>query len=229
MVRLIQKIKGRDMRKKFDIQKTALAMATCAAALGFHMVSMAQADASLSMNGQIAAPTCILGMIRMGGAYPWDTSAAQSFSFGTVDVSTLTVGAFAPNEIQLSISVRDSDGVSNCALVGNRWDIGLGVKSTDVVQTPNGLTFLRNQSTAPGAPKNIGLYIISAPTFYTRTHVNLRNIDPAFGVSLANVPSGAMPTVGSAISPFFYLGRTSASAVTPGAFSAVIPMNIFYR
>jgi type 1 fimbria pilin len=205
--------------------KTAVAIAISAFALGVHMFSMAQSDANLSINGQIAAPTCLIGMQRSGGTF--ETAAAQTHSFGTVDASLLTVGALLGNTVPIVFWIRDSDGNSNCALVGNRWDIGLGIKNTDVVQTPNGSTFLLNQSTAAGAPKNIGLYVFSNITGATRAHVNLRNITPNFGVSLAN--NGAGATVTQGISTIFYLGRTSASAVTPGAFSVVIPLNIWYK
>ncbi len=216
------------MRNKFDLKKTALTIATSAVVLSVHTFSMAQTDASLSMNGQIAAPTCLLAIQRMSSGFSTDTTAAQTYSFGTVDLSTLTVGATTTiHQIPFTINIRDSDGVTNCALVSNRWDIGLGINSTDVVQTSNGLTFIRNQSTASGAPKNIGLQITSAVTGGTRSNVNLTNAVPQFGVSLANNGVGA--TLSQGIAPVFHLGRTSASAVTPGAFSVVIPMNLWYR
>ncbi len=218
------------MIKGLNVRKSALAIAAGAAALGVHMFSMAQTNASLNMTGQIAAPTCLIAMQRTnGGSFNLETATTQTYSFGAVDVTAWPIyGAMAG--ITLDIFLRDSDGVSNCALVSNRWDIGLGIKSTDLVYAPSvDVNYIKNQSKATGAAKNIGLFVFAGPkgTNIFANGTNLGNADPRFGVSLAN-NGGVGVTAGQAISVSFNLAKTAAG-YTPGAFSVALPLNIWYR
>lgn len=218
------------MLKTFHFKKTALVVATSAAVLGVHMNSTAQQtdQGTLTINGQIQATTCILGMGNSQGAYTLNLG-----SFTTLVASNAGAGNTFGTSQSVIMRLLATDGVSNCALGTSKWDIGINPQASDFV-TVGGRTFLVSQGPSSNAAQNVGVLLSTTvganPTTGTNA-LNLANSNATYGVLLSNGPSslGLASTDRIALTAQFARTGGTGALPTAGAFSVTIPLNVWYK
>jgi type 1 fimbria pilin len=212
------------MRRSF--LKTALALATSAAALGVHLSSLAQ-DASLMLKGQVANITCLLVIGTQKGAVSLNLGRNN-----TAEANKVAEGEDVnPNRyVDTTLKLSAADG-SNCDLGSGKWDVGLDVLSTGYKTTSNGTRLLVPNDNAVGKATNIGLSFRTKVVGKSNlSPLDFSNSHPVYGVLMSNNGS-TVPSLSStdSIQLVVRLFRASASAITSGSFSLTIPLNVWYQ
>ncbi len=211
------------MLKTFHFKKTALVVATSASFLGMHLNSTAQ-DATLVINGTINATTCFV----QAGTQQGGSQTMNLGTFATNAISNIAQGTTfgTPQHLVFRLTA-DAAGTGNCNTT--RWDLGLDVSNLNIV-TGGTRTFITSQAVSGVTLANaVGVTLqtsVGAGVAVGTTPLNLNN-QTQFGVLLSNSASGALPTERIALTA--QLGRATASAITPGSFSATLPLQIVYR
>jgi len=214
------------MLKTFHFKKTALVVATSATFLGMHLNSTAQ-DATLVINGTINATTCFL----WAGTQQGGSQTMNLGTFATNAISNVGSGSLFGTAQNLVFRLTaDAAGTGNCNTT--RWDLGLDVSNLNIVTNANnGRTFITSQAVSGVTLANaVGVTLSTSVGGSTITNgttpLNLNN-QTQFGVLLSNSASGALAAERIALTA--QLGRATASAITPGSFSATLPLQIVYR
>ena len=224
------------MRNTFNRNKTKLAIAALAAGLGLHLASNAQAandSGTLIINGQIGASTCVLSM----GDGASTASGSKTLSLGTFTTSAAgtTDGATfgAAQSVVFGVQSTSSPG-SVCALgAGNSfWDIGIQLLPSQVASAAGGTNNVLLSGGTSGVATGVGVLIKTATG--TSVTTGTTNLNLTLGGYLGNtLLSGATnapnvaPTDKIALTAqFVKLGNTAAGA---GAFTATVPLTVFYR
>ena len=225
------------MRTSFNLTKASLLIATLAAGLSVHIASQAQAtldSGTLIINGQISASTCLLDMGDAGST----GGSSKTLNLGTyttaVAGATTTFGGTFGTAQSAVFSVKSASGDGTaCTLGGSgKWDIGINIPSTEVT-TAGGSTLLLSGGTASNIAQNVGVLIKTStgPAVTAgATNVNLSAGSPTYGVLLSS-SSASAPNLANTdkIALTAQFARTNASAPTAGAFSATIPLNVWYK
>ncbi len=216
------------MPKTFSFKKTALLVAASATALGVHISSTAQ-DATLTINGQINAASCVL----LVGSQQGGNTVLNLGTFTTTAASNTALGnTFNTTGATVVFRAVNADLTSSCtSLAGNRWDLGLDLTSVNVV-TAGGRSFITSQSVSGStSAQNVGVAINTSfgPSVTAgATPLNLNAVNGGgVGVFMSGTASGVLASDRIALTALF--GRSGASAPTVGSFSATIPINLWYR
>ena len=208
--------------------------------LAFHAQSNAQAakdQGTLNINGQISASTCTLDM----GDTSSTGAGSKTLNLGTYPLTTanknpaLAAGATFGNAQTVIFKVTNPDGAACSLGTGNtKWDIGISVPSTQYT-TVNGQTLLLSGGTNDSVAKNVGVLIKTsvgtetAPVSAGATALDLSKGAVGYGTLLSGNTSAPNVEAKGNIALTAQFAKTSATAATPGAFSASIPLNVWYK
>jgi type 1 fimbria pilin len=225
------------MPTTFQRNKTNLIIATLATGLGVHLASMAQLVAdqgSLNITGQISASTCLLDMGDAGSTGGGSkTMNLGTYTAAVAGAATASGGTFGTAQTVL-FSVKSADGSgANCTLGGSgKWDIGINVGSTGFT-TVGGNTLLLSGGTASNVAGNMGVLLktsMGSAVTAGATNLNLSAGSATYGVLLSSSSASAPQAAATdKIALTAQFARTNATAPTTGAFSATIPLNVYYK
>ncbi len=207
--------------------------------LAFHAQSNAQAakdQGTLNINGQISASTCTLDMGDTGST----GSGSKTLNLGTYAVTVanatgLVAGSIFGNAQTVIFKVTNADGTS-CTLGGGntKWDIGINVPSTQYT-TVSGQTLLLSGGTTTSVAQNVGVLIKTsvgtelAPVTVGGTALDLSKGAVGYGTLLSGNTSAPAVDAKGNIALTAQFAKTSATAATAGAFSASIPLTVWYK
>jgi hypothetical protein len=214
------------------LQKVALAASTLLALISAQVNSNAQAadTATLNISGQISSSTCNItisdtagGVGAVGtkiinlGNMPAPGAAAAGTTFGPA------VGAF------FSVTAAGS-GTAACTTIGTgKWDLALGLFSSQITTISGKGTFLKNSVTSGGTDAIVQLKGAIGTTLPAAGATPLVLIPDAGigGTLMSGSTSGATSSQSIAISAQFARGVNGVP--TGGAFSQTIPLIARYN
>jgi type 1 fimbria pilin len=219
----------------FKFQKTLLAVSATAAMACSFGTGHAQAvrdSGQLNFVGQISATTCVLSL----GDTASTTAGSKTVNLGTYTTAS-TSGMSAGTSISspslpgINLSLKDSGGVNPCALPGTtKWDIGVDLPATAYTTTAiPGTTALINQAPAAVAATNVALRITRGVNGGSAVLVDFATkANAAYGTLITG---STEPLLGASdfITIFALLQKSGTGPVTPGAFSASIPLLVWYK
>ena len=204
--------------------------------LAFHAQSNAQAakdQGTLNINGQISASTCTLDMGDTGST----GAGSKTLNLGSTaaPAASGTAGATFGNAQTVIFKVTNADGTS-CTLGGGntKWDIGINVPSTQYT-TVSGQTLLLSGGTTTSVAQNVGVLIKTsvgtelAPVTVGGTALDLSKGAVGYGTLLSGNTSAPAVDAKGNIALTAQFAKTSATAATAGAFSASIPLTVWYK
>ena len=228
------------MRNTFNRNKAKLTVAAMAAGLGLHLATHAQAandSGTLIINGQISASTCVLGM----GDGASTASGSKTMNLGTFTTTAAgsTDGvAFGPAQ-SVVFGIQNTNGSGAvCTLgAGNTfWDIGINLQSSQVSSITTGANAGTNNVLLSGGTSGVagGVGVLirtsTGPAVTTGT-TNLNLLRGGFNGNTLLSGSTSFPAVLPAnkialTAQFVKLGGTAATA---GAYTATVPLTVWYR
>ena len=213
------------MIKNLTKQKIAIATAMT---LAFITAQAQTADGTVVISGQVNANTCKVNISDASGVSPTN-NGVRSVELGTVSpTGTFSAGQLLGTKQNITFSLTASSGSGACTFAAGTtgWNMALDLQSNQV----NSTIF----QTAPAKP-----YLVNTVT------TNASNIAVAlFGSDspanhLTAIATGAgyqgtkLSTTGADVGSSLTMGAqfltTSASAPTPGLFSATVPLLIVYN
>ena len=206
--------------------------------LAFYTHSNAQAASDkgdLIINGQISAATCTLDMGDAGST----GAGSKTLNLGTYEATVANAsglaGATFGNAQTVIFKVTNSDGTA-CTLGSSttpaKWDIGINLLSSQYT-TVGTQTLLLSGGTGAALATNVGVLIktsFGSGVTAGATALDLSKGALGYGTLLSGSTSApaVLPTESIALTAQF--ARTSATvAPTPGAFTATIPLNVWYK
>jgi type 1 fimbria pilin len=230
------------MKSTFQRSKINLTIAALAAGLGLHLASNAQSvvndSGTLTINGQISASTCVLGISESGGT---NTVAGNK----TIALPTVTPTALGnENGVALASSKRTvvfgilasaAASSSACTLGGGNgfWDLGVQLASTQVSSvpaTPNSILINSGAGAATGVGVLIKTTAGAAPTegtgyidLLTKTYNNTYTLLSSASASQPNVAAANKIAL---TAQYIKLGTANATA---GSFNVSLPLTLWYR
>ena len=228
------------MRNTFNRNKAKLTVAAMAAGLGLHLATHAQAandSGTLIINGQISASTCVLSL----GDGASTASGSKTLSLGTFTTATAgtTDGAtFGPAQTAI-FSILSTGGTgATCTLgAGNTlWDIGINVPPSQVASIASGANAGTNHVLLSGGTSGVatGVGVMIKTSTGASVTTGATNLNLTLGGYNGNTllsGSTTTPNVSPAnkialTAQFVKLGATAAGA---GAYSATLPLTVWYR
>ena len=219
-------------------------IATLAIGLSVHIAALAEMAADkgrLVINGQISRSTCLLDMADSASG-TGNGSGSKTLNLGTYTVNQANAAGqwgYFGAEKTVFFRVKSADGSGAPCDLGpvysSYWDIGIYLTPNQYIFSTDGnnYTHLLSSGSASNIAANVGVELRSStsanPTI-GRTRLRLDEPDGPWGVLLSDV-SNTKPSVFnfSAIALTAQFVKISASSVTPGVFTATIPLNIWYR
>jgi len=203
--------------------------------LAFYTHSNAQAakdQGTLIINGQISASTCTLDMGDTGST----GAGSKTLNLGTTaaPAATGTAGATLGTAQTVIFKVTNPTDGTSCSLgTGNtKWDIGINLQSSQYT-TVGSQTLLLSAGTDTSMAKNVGVLIKTSfgqSVTAGATALDLSKGALGYGTLLSGNTSApaVLPTESIALTAQF--ARTSGTvAPTAGAFTATIPLNVWYK
>ena len=203
-----------------SIRKFAL---TSACLLALASAQAQTADGTVVISGQLNVNTCKLSLIDASGS---TNNGARTVELGTVNppAGTITPGDLLGTKQSISFRVTNSAGTGNCAISGGlgQWNLVLDLQTNQVNSNIASKPFLTNQAST-NAASNIGVALFN----------NQGNQYPALATG-AGYEGTKVSQVGGVftttrLSLFAQFMATSATAPTPGVFSATVPLLIVYN
>jgi type 1 fimbria pilin len=222
------------MNRSLTKTKVFAAISIAGSLLAMHTPSNAQAakdQGTLNINGQISATTCTLDMGDTGAT----TAGSKTLNLGTYNLTVANAaaaGATFGNAQTVIFKVTNADG-SSCTFGGtdSKWDIGINLTSTQYT-TVNGKTLLLSGGTTASVAQNVGVLIKtatgSAVTAGT-ADLDLSKGAIGYGTLLSGNTSAPAGASSDKIALTAQFAKTSATAATAGAFTATIPLNVWYK
>ena len=224
------------MLSTFNRNKSKLVIACLAAGIGVHLHTLAQAandSGTLNINGQISSTTCVLNM----GDTAATASGVKTLQLGSTAAPT-TGGAGATFGTAQSVvfTVTNANGTT-CNFGGTPantlWDIGLTPGTYQTVTAGGNVLLLSSGTSATGAAANVGVLLKGSFGTGVTTganNLNLNLVNPPYGVMLSGSTSAPAASAAHSIAVTAQFARTSAvSAPTAGAFSATLPLTVWYK
>ena len=202
--------------------------------LAFLAHSNAQAandQGNLIINGQISAATCTLDMGDAGST----GAGSKTLNLGTVSTtfesqSNISLAGNTFGDAKTVIfKVTNADG-SACGLNGAKWDIGINLLSSQYT-TAGGKTLLLSSGTGAALATNVGVLIkTSTGEAVTEgaTVLDLSKSVSGYGTLLSGKTVPELEAK-DRIALTAQFAKTSDSQATAGAFSATIPLNVWYK
>ena len=206
--------------------------------LTFHAQSNAQAakdQGTLNINGQISASTCTLDMGDTGST----GAGSKTLNLGTyaatiANATGLVAGSTFGNAQTVIFKVTNPTDGTSCSLgTGNtKWDIGINLLSSQYT-TVGSQTLLLSAGTTNSVAQNVGVLIKTSfgqSVTAGATALDLSKGALGYGTLLSGNTSApaVLPTESIALTAQF--ARTSGTvAPSAGAFSAYIPLTVWYK
>ena len=209
--------------------------------LTFHAQSNAQAakdQGTLNINGQISASTCTLDMGDTGSTGAGSkTLNLGTYAAGVANAQGLVAGSTFGNAQTVIFKVTNANGNGTSCTLGDgntKWDIGISVPSTQYT-TVNGQTLLLSGGTPDSVAKNVGVLIKTSvgtealPVSAGATALDLSKGALGYGTLLSGNTSAPNVEAKGNIALTAQFAKTSTTAATAGAFSASIPLTVWYK
>ena len=228
------------MRNTFNRNKAKLTVAAMAAGLGLHLATHAQAandSGTLIINGQISASTCVLSM--GDGASTANGSKTMNLgNFTTTNAGTADGVAFGPAQ-SVVFGIQNTNGSGAvCTLgAGNTfWDIGINLQSSQVSSITTGANAGTNNVLLSGGTSGVagGVGVLirtsTGPAVTTGT-TNLNLLRGGFNGNTLLSGSESFPAVlpANKIALTAQFVKLGTGAATAGAYTATVPLTVWYR
>jgi len=228
------------MRNTFNRNKAKLTVAAMAAGLGLQLATHAQAanDAgTLIINGQISASTCVLSM----GDGASTANGSKTMNLGTFTTTTAGTAdgvAFGPAQ-SVVFGIQNTNGSGAvCTLgAGNTfWDIGINLQSSQVSSITSGANAGTNNVLLSGGTSGVagGVGVLiktsTGPAVTTGT-TNLNLLLGGFNGNTLLSGSTSFPAVlpANKIALTAQFVKVGTGAATAGAYTATVPLTVWYR
>jgi type 1 fimbria pilin len=212
------------MIKNLTKQKIAIATAMTLALITAQAQS---ADGTVVISGQVNANTCTLNISDAGGVASPTNKGTRSIELGTYSPVAGTAGSFVGNKQTITFTLTNAAGTGACSFSGTsttKWNLALDLQPNQV----NSTTF----QTAPQKPYLVNTVAANGSNIGVALFGNDGNMFNSIatgagyqGTKLA--ASGVAANATLKMSAQFL--TTSASAPTPGLFSATVPLLIVYQ
>jgi type 1 fimbria pilin len=222
------------MLSTINRNKSKLVIASLAAGFGVHLHTLAQAandSGTLNINGQISSTTCVLNM----GDTAATASGVKTLQLGSTAAPAPAGAAGATFGTAQSVvfTVTSANGTS-CTFSGNTlWDIGLTPGTYQTVTAGGNVLLLSSGTSATGAAANVGVLLKGSFGTGVTTganNLNLNLVNPPYGVMLSGSTSAPAALAAHSIAVTAQFARTSGTvAPTAGAFSATLPLTVWYK
>ena len=228
------------MRNTFNRNKAKLTVAAMAAGLGLHLATHAQAandSGTLIINGQISASTCVLsmgdGVSTANGSKTMNLGTFTTTAAGTTDGVT-----FSPAQ-SVVFGIQNTNGSGAvCTLgAGNTfWDIGINLQSSQVSSITTGANAGTNNVLLSGGTSGVagGVGVLirtsTGPAVTTGT-TNLNLLRGGFNGNTLLSGSESFPAVlpANKIALTAQFVKLGTGAATAGAYTATVPLTVWYR
>ena len=212
------------MIKNLTKQKIAIATAMT---LAFITAQAQSADGTVVISGQVNANTCTLNISDAGGVASPTNKGTRSIELGTYSPVAGTAGTAVGTKQEITFKLANAGNSGDCTFGGTPlttgWNLALDLQSGQV-----------NSTTFQSPPK---------PYLVNTVATNASNIGVALfgndGNMLTTIATGAgyqgtkLAASGVAANATLKMSAqfltTSASAPTPGLFSATVPLLIVYN
>ena len=220
------------MLSTFNRNKSKLVIASLAAGFAVHLHTLAQAandSGTLNINGQISSTTCVLNM----GDTAATASGVKTLQLGSTAAPT-TGGAGATFGTAQSVVFTVTNATGATCFGGNTlWDIGLTPGTYQTVTAGGNVLLLSSGTSATGAAANVGVLLKGSFGTGVTTganNLNLNLVNPPYGVMLSGSTSAPAALGAHSIAVTAQFARTSGTvAPTAGAFSATLPLTVWYK
>ena len=224
------------MRNTFNRNKAKLTVAAMAAGLGLHLATHAQAandSGTLIINGQISASTCVLSM-GDGASTASGSKTLNLGNFTTTTAGTTDGVAFGPAQ-SVVFGIQNTNGSGAvCTLgAGNTfWDIGINLSSSQVSSITGGTNAVLLSGGTSGVAGGVGVLIKTStgPAVTTGT-TNLNLLRGGFNGNTLLSGSESFPAVlpANKIALTAQFVKLGTGAATAGAYTATVPLTVWYR
>ena len=229
------------MRNTFNRNKAKLTVAAMAAGLSLHLATHAQAandSGTLIINGQISASTCVLSM----GDGASTANGSKTLNLGTFTTTVANAagdgGLISPAQ-SVVFGIQNTNGNGTvCTLgAGNTfWDIGINLQSSQVSSITTGANAGVNNVLLSGGTSGVagGVGVLirtsTGPAVTTgTTHLNL--LRGGFNGNTLLSGSESFPAVlpANKIALTAQFVKLGTGAATAGAYTATVPLTVWYR
>ena len=228
------------MRNTFNRNKAKLTVAAMAAGLGLHLATHAQAandSGTLIINGQISASTCVLsmgdGVSTANGSKTMNLGNFTTTNAGTTDGATFS----AAQSVVFGIQNTNGSGAVCTLGAGNTfWDIGINLQSSQVSSITSGANAGVNNVLLSGGTSGVagGVGVLiktsTGPAVTTGT-TNLNLLRGGFNGNTLLSGSESFPAVlpANKIALTAQFVKLGTGAATAGAYTATVPLTVWYR
>ena len=228
------------MRNTFNRNKAKLTVAAMAAGLSLHLATHAQAandSGTLIINGQISASTCVLsmgdGVSTANGSKTMNLGNFTTTNAGTTDGATFS----AAQSVVFGIQNTNGTGAVCTLGAGNTfWDIGINLQSSQVSSITTGANAGTNNvllgGGTSGVAGGVGVLIRTStgPAVTTGT-TNLNLLRGGFNGNTLLSGSESFPAVlpANKIALTAQFVKLGTGAATAGAYTATVPLTVWYR
>ena len=228
------------MRNTFNRNKAKLTVAAIAAGLGLHLATHAQAandSGTLIINGQISASTCVLSM-GDGASTANGSKTLNLGTFTTTAAGTTDGVTFSPAQ-SVVFGIQNTNGSGAvCTLgAGNTfWDIGINLQSSQVSSITTGANAGTNNVLLSGGTSGVagGVGVLirtsTGPAVTTGT-TNLNLLLGGYNGNTLLSGSTSFPAVlpANKIALTAQFVKVGTGAATAGAYTATVPLTVWYR
>ena len=228
------------MRNTFNRNKAKLTVAAMAAGLSLHLATHAQAandSGTLIINGQISASTCVLSM-GDGASTANGSKTLNLGTFTTTAAGTTDGVTFSPAQ-SVVFGIQNTNGSGAvCTLgAGNTfWDIGINLQSSQVSSITTGANAGTNNVLLSGGTSGVagGVGVLirtsTGPAVTTGT-TNLNLLRGGFNGNTLLSGSESFPAVlpANKIALTAQFVKLGTGAATAGAYTATVPLTVWYR
>ena len=228
------------MRNTFNRNKAKLTVAAMAAGLSLHLATHAQAandSGTLIINGQISASTCVLsmgdGVSTANGSKTMNLGNFTTTNAGTTDGATFS----AAQSVVFGIQNTNGSGAVCTLGAGNTfWDIGINLQSSQVSSITTGANAGTNNVLLSGGTSGVagGVGVLiktsTGPAVTTGT-TNLNLLRGGFNGNTLLSGSESFPAVlpANKIALTAQFVKLGTGAATAGAYTATVPLTVWYR
>ena len=228
------------MRNTFNRNKAKLTVAAMAAGLGLHLATHAQAandSGTLIINGLISASTCVLsmgdGVSTANGSKTMNLGNFTTTNAGTTDGATFS----AAQSVVFGIQNTNGTGAVCTLGAGNTfWDIGINLQSSQVSSITTGANAGTNNVLLSGGTSGVagGVGVLirtsTGPAVTTGT-TNLNLLRGGFNGNTLLSGSESFPAVlpANKIALTAQFVKLGTGAATAGAYTATVPLTVWYR
>ena len=228
------------MRNTFNRNKAKLTVAAIATGMGLHLATHAQAandSGTLIINGQISASTCVLsmgdGVSTANGSKTMNLGNFTTTNAGTTDGATFS----AAQSVVFGIQNTNGSGAVCTLGAGNTfWDIGINLQSSQVSSITTGANAGTNNVLLSGGTSGVagGVGVLirtsTGPAVTTGT-TNLNLLRGGFNGNTLLSGSESFPAVlpANKIALTAQFVKLGTGAATAGAYTATVPLTVWYR